>query len=117
MENLQTILDNLVKKKNLYKIDQTHPDPILVAKQYKEEKISLICALFAYGKASLIVTFLKKIDFNILNESDLEIKKYFQNFKYRFQTSEDIAQFFITLKRIDNLEQLFLKGYINSTLK
>ena len=111
MDNLKNLLENEIKQKDFYKVNNNNPDPILIAKQYKEEKISLICSLFAYGKASLIVKFLQKIDFNILNESDSEIKKYFQNFKYRFQTSEDIAQFFITLKRIDNLEELFLKGY------
>ena len=111
MDNLKNLLENEIKQKDFYKVNNDNPDPILIAKQYKEEKISLICSLFAYGKASLIVKFLQKIDFNILNESDSEIKKYFQNFKYRFQTSEDIAQFFITLKRIDNLEELFLKGY------
>jgi len=109
--DIKTLLEEEVKNKAYYKVSEENPDPILIAREYKDEKISLICSLFAYGKASLIVKFLKKIDFDILNESDEEIKKYFKNYKYRFQTSQDIAEFFITLKRVENLEEIFLKGY------
>ncbi|MEJ5168613.1 MAG: TIGR02757 family protein, partial [Arcobacteraceae bacterium] len=31
------------------------PDPLLIAKKYQDEYISLVCASFAYGKASKIV--------------------------------------------------------------
>jgi uncharacterized protein (TIGR02757 family) len=109
--DIKNLLENEVKNKSYYEVSEKNPDPILIAREYKDEKISLICSLFAYGKASLIVKFLKKINFEILNESNEKIKKYFKNFKYRFQTNEDIAEFFITLKRIENLEELFLKGY------
>jgi len=109
--NIKNLLENEIKNKKYYEVSAENPDPILVAQKYKDEKISLICSLFAYGKASLIVKFLKKIDFDILKESDKEIKKYFKGYKYRFQTNLDIAEFFITLKRVDNLEELFLKGY------
>jgi uncharacterized protein (TIGR02757 family) len=109
--NIKNLLEKEIKNKNYYEVSEENPDPILIAGKYKDEKISLICSLFAYGKATLIVKFLKTIDFNILNEDDEEIKKYFKNYKYRFQTSQDIAQFFITLKRVDNLEELFLEGY------
>ncbi len=109
--DIKNLLENEVKNRTYYEVSEENPDPILIAQKYKDEKISLICSLFAYGKASLIVKFLKKIDFDILNETDEEIIKYFKDFKYRFQTNEDIAQFFITLKRVDSLEELFLKGY------
>jgi len=109
--NIKNLLENEIKNKKYYEVSAENPDPILVAQKYKDEKISLICSLFAYGKASLIVKFLKKIDFDILKESDKEIKKYFKEYKYRFQTNLDIAEFFITLKRVDSLEELFLKGY------
>jgi uncharacterized protein (TIGR02757 family) len=109
--DIKNLLENEIKNRNYYEVSEENPDPILIARKYKDEKISLICSLFAYGKASLIVKFLKKINFKILEESDEEIRKYFKDYKYRFQTNEDIVQFFITLKRVDNLEELFLKGY------
>jgi len=109
--NIKNLLEKEIKNKNYYEVSEENPDPILIARKYKDEKTALICSLFAYGKATLIVKFLKTIDFDILKENDEEIKKYFKNYKYRFQTSEDIAQFFITLKRVDSLEELFLKGY------
>jgi len=109
--NIKNLLEKEIKNKSYYEVSEENPDPILIAQKYKDEKISLICSLFAYGKASLIVKFLKTINFDILNENDEEIKRYFKNYKYRFQTSEDIAQFFITLKRVDSLEELFLEGY------
>ena len=61
------------------------------------EFIALICALFAYGNAGAIVKFLKKLDFNLLNKSDEEIRQI--NHKYRFQNERDVAEIFITLKR------------------
>jgi len=109
--DIKTLLEKEIKNKSYYEVSEKNPDPILIAKKYKNEKISLICSLFAYGKASLIVKFLQKIDFDILKESDEEIKKYFKDYKYRFQNSRDIAEFFITLKRVESLEELFLKGY------
>jgi len=102
------------KKKNYFKVDETNPDPILIAREKKDPIISLSCSLFAYGKASLIVKFLRSIDFEILNCSEEEISNYFKTFYYRFQNSEDVKQFFITLKRLKNsysLEELFLEGY------
>jgi len=112
--NIQELLENEITKKNYYEVNDNNPDPILIARDKKDEYISLACALFAYGKASLIVKFLKSIDFNILNENEVNIEKYFSNFYYRFQNIEDVKQFFITLKRLkneDSLENLFLKGY------
>ena len=106
---VKRLLEDAVKKE-YYEVNENNPDPILVAKRYKDEKISLICALFAYGKASLIVKFLESIDFEILNESEEEIKKYINHY-YRFQSIEDVKQFFITIKRAKNLEEVFLQGY------
>ncbi len=106
-----TLLNDALKNKNYYTINKTNPDPILVAKQYKDTKISLICSLFAYGKASMIVRFLEKIDFAILEESEQEIRKYLQDYYYRFQNNKDVAEFFVTLKRAEGIEDVFLDGY------
>jgi len=99
-----------IASKSYYKVGKNNPDPIMIAQKYKDEKISLICSLFAYGKASLIVKFLESIDFEILNESEYEIKKYLNHY-YRFQNKEDVKQFFITIKRSNNIEEIFLEGY------
>jgi uncharacterized protein (TIGR02757 family) len=86
----------------------------MIAKRYNDESISLICALFAYGNAKLIVKFLNSLDFSLLEESDKKIQNVLSSHYYRFQKSEDISQFFITLKRAReafSLEEKFLEGY------
>ncbi|HIP29900.1 MAG TPA: DUF2400 family protein, partial [Sulfurospirillum arcachonense] len=62
------------------------PDPLVVAKKYNDEYIALICALFAYGNAKLIVKFLSSLDFSLLdNQQDISMKHY-----YRFQSNQDV---------------------------
>ncbi len=94
-------------------------DPLQVAKPYNDEFIALICALFAYGSAKQIVKFLNSLDFDLLDKEEDVIKKSLSKHIYRFQTSEDIIQFFITLKKTKaktSLEDIFLKGYGKSSL-
>lgn len=89
-------------------------DPIIVAKRHNDPTIALICALFAYGNVKQIVKFLDSLNFNLLNVSDEEIQEALKNHYYRFQKSEDIAAFFIALKRLNNqttLEAIFKEGY------
>ena len=114
--NLKELLEKEVNSRN--KKDElcpdNRPDPLIIAKKYNDEYISLICALFAYGKASFIIKFLSTLDFDLLNKSEEEIKEKLQNHYYRFQTSDDIVAFFIALKRLkenSSLNELFLKGY------
>lgn len=74
----------------------------------------MICALFAYGNAKLIVKFLDSLDFSLLNSSDDVITKELKGFYYRFQKEIDVSEFFITIKRlkdIDTLENIFYQGY------
>jgi uncharacterized protein (TIGR02757 family) len=108
-------LDLEVQKRDSYsEISEEKPDPMLVARIYKDEYISLICALFAYGNARLIVKFLQSLDFDLLDADDDKIKKGLAKYYYRFQNSDDVSQFFITLKRLKNeisLQELFLEGY------
>ncbi|NPA03576.1 MAG: TIGR02757 family protein [Epsilonproteobacteria bacterium] len=86
------------------------PDPIWVAREFKDEKVALTAALFAYGNAKRIVKFLKGLDFKLLLEgSEKEILK--TTAYYRFQKPLDVANFFITLKRATSLKEIFLKGY------
>jgi uncharacterized protein (TIGR02757 family) len=111
-DKLDTEVNNRNKKEEL--CIENRPDPLIIAKRYNDEYISLICALFAYGKASLIVKFLDSLDFNLLDKSEEEIKEKLQNYYYRFQTTKDVIAFFIALKRLkekSTLNELFLNGY------
>jgi uncharacterized protein (TIGR02757 family) len=70
--------------------------------------------LFAYGNAKQIVKFLSSLDFSLLNESEDKIKSALKNHYYRFQNSQDVIEFFITLKRMKNeksMQEFFYEGY------
>ena len=112
---LKERLDSEVAKRNdCEELTTSKPDPIMIAKRHKDETVSLICALFAYGNAGLIVKFLDSLDFGLLEESDKNIQKALSLHYYRFQKSEDVAQFFITLKRAKasfSLQEKFYEGY------
>ncbi|MCH9814177.1 MAG: DUF2400 domain-containing protein, partial [Epsilonproteobacteria bacterium] len=112
---LQQRLDAEVAKRDYAcEISPANPDPMLIARIYQDEMISLICALFAYGNARLIVKFLESFDFELLTMSDEKITRALQKHYYRFQNAQDITVFFITLKRFKEectLEEVFLQGY------
>jgi uncharacterized protein (TIGR02757 family) len=112
---IKHMLDKEVLKRNTFKeINSEKPDPMLVARIYKDEVISLVCALFAYGNAKQIVKFLSSLDFDLLSVEDQKIKNTLSKHYYRFQNAHDVAAFFITLKRLKNqtsLEDSFLQGY------
>ena len=134
MQKLKATLDEFVREKNTAQGLFTAPDPLQVAKiwiqnqakseNYKNSRresqnsefVCLLCALFAYGNAKNIVNFLKKLDFSLLNESESTINSSLARLKlkYRFQNTADIAQIFITLRRLKqetSLESIFCKGY------
>jgi len=99
---------------NNEELSDEKPDPLLVARKYRRDDIALICALFAYGNARLIVKFLNSLNFSLLNEDDEIVKKELSNHYYRFQKSEDIIAIFIALKRlrdVESLEDIFTKAY------
>ena len=112
---MKLLLDKEVQNRNsLDELNDDKPDPLMIAKKYNDEYISLICALFAYGNAGQIVKLLKSFDFNILNQSEDTIKQSLQNHYYRFQNTTDIITFFIAIKRLKeqtSLEDIFLCGY------
>jgi len=109
------LLDSeVIKRNDIHELSLDKPDPIMIAKRYNDETISLICALFAYGNARLIVKFLDSLDFSLLEESDKKIKDALSSHYYRFQKSGDVVAFFITLKRAKeafSLEEKFVEGY------
>lgn len=117
-KEIKELLDIEVSFRNCAnELSEEKPDPLFVAKKYNDEYISLVCALFAYGKASLIMKFLQSLDFSILDKNEDEIKDFLTGFYYRFQSTQDIQEFFIALSRLKKtttLNELFLKAYNNS---
>lgn len=104
----------LLQRNTVEELSYERPDPLFVARKYKDESIALICALFGYGNARLIVKFLESLDFGLLDESEETIIKAFVSHYYRFQKSEDVTALFIALKRLkesDTLEEVFFSGY------
>ena len=115
MYDIKKLLDNEIRKRDRFdELIPKRPDPLMVAKKYNNEYISLICALFAYGNAHQIVKFLSDLDFSMLDKSEKFIKNNFGNHYYRFQSKEDVLEFFITISRMKNkysLEDIFFNGY------
>ena len=107
LSEIKTLLDHEVKARNhSAELSFDKPDPLLVAAQYQDESIALICALFGYGNAGLIVQFLQSLDFSLLDCSEEEIRKALSSHYYRFQKSEDVAALFIALTRLVRREIL-----------
>ena len=115
LKKIKILLDKEVEaRNNSAEISLDKPDPLLIASHYNDETIALICALFAYGNARLIVKFLQSLDFSLLEASDEMIKKTLSSHYYRFQNAEDVATLFIALKRlkeIEGIENIFYEGY------
>ena len=113
MSELKSLLDAHVLSKNTNSGLFDAPDPLQVATKFKEPNIALICALFAYGNAKMIVKFLNSLDFSLLDESEQNIKKNLSNFKYRFQNENDVKEIFITLSRLKkecDIEEILRQG-------
>ncbi len=114
-KKLKEMLDREVEERNnLKELSYAKPDPLLIASRYRDESIALICALFGYGNAKLIVKFLDSLDFSLLDQSEDEITQALDGHYYRFQKSEDTSTLFIALKRlreVDSIENIFYTGY------
>lgn len=115
LSEVKALLDTEVKaRNNSSELSFDKPDPLFVASQYQDESIALICALFGYGNAGLIVQFLQSLDFSLLDSSEEHIRKTLSSHYYRFQKSEDVAALFIALKRLrdeESIEDIFYAGY------
>ncbi|RXJ69295.1 TIGR02757 family protein [Halarcobacter ebronensis] len=112
---IKELLDKEIALRNSdFELSYEKPDPLLVAKRYEDEYIILLCALFAYGKASLIVKLLDNFDFSLLRQSEEKIDKELDRFYYRFQNNQDIKTIFKTFRRMkqeNSLNEIFLKAY------
>ena len=88
-------------------------DPLQVACGLDDARAVLLCALFGYGNARNIVKFLRSLDFSLLDCDEVTIRKRLSNRYYRFQTTEDVIQIFLMLRRLEQgeMKETFLKGY------
>ena len=115
--DIKELLECEAAKRNRYdEVNEKRLDPVIVAREYEDEFVALVCALFAYGNVASIVKFLRSLDFSLLDASKADIKEALSNHYYRFQNSEDIIALFIALARIkkaDSLNDIFLQGYKN----
>jgi uncharacterized protein (TIGR02757 family) len=114
-KDLENFLNSEVEKRSsLCELSAEKPDPLMIARAEMCEYRALVCALFAYGNARAIVGFLSKLDFSLLDLRPDEITERVSPCVYRFQTHNDIMNFFIALakmKRSHKLEEIFLQGY------
>jgi len=115
LKNIKELLDKeIINRDTKYELTYDKPDPLMVAKRFNDEYIALICALFAYGNAKLIVKFLDSLDFSLLEQSEDKIKKELKSFYYRFQKPQDVIDIFLTIKRLkelDSIENIVYSGY------
>ena len=103
------LLNKAYKDFNTYDaISCEFPDPLGVARIYKDERVALFCALFSYGNARAIVKFLQSCDLESLKNRE---KKEVTKKPYRFQKIEEIQAFFEVLCEIESLKEIFLQGY------
>lgn len=112
---LHTLLEKAMNERNcVQEISYQKLDPLWVASRYREEFSALVCALFAYGNVRSMVAFLERLNFSLLECDEEIIRTQLTLEYYRFQTSRDIQEFFITLSRLkkkSTLEALFMQGY------
>ncbi len=112
---IKDILEREATKRNDFaELSYDRPDPLLVASRYQDPSIALICALFGYGNAGLIVKFLETLDFSLLESREERITDALSRHYYRFQKSADVTALFIALRRlkqIDTLKNIFYEGY------
>jgi len=90
------------------------PDPLMIARRRKEQHHALTCALFAYGSAKAIVAFLSSLDTELIGLEEERLRNALQGKYYRFQNTEDIVQWFVTLGKLKasgGAEEAFLKNY------
>jgi len=115
LEEVKMTLEEEVKyRENVEELSYNSPDPLMIARKYRDEYISLICALFAYGRASSIVKFLDSLDFTLIDDDEVTIERRLKGNYYRFQNSKDIMAMFKTIRRIkqkDSIEDIIMKGY------
>ncbi len=121
MRDIRAYLDAEVEARNCSdELCNERPDPLMVARTSMDQHHALTCALFAYGSAKAIVAFLSSLDHDLIDSDEKRLRHRLEGKYYRFQNSEDIVQWFMTLqalKRAGGAEQIFMMGYSEGLLK
>jgi len=115
MKQLKERLDAEVAFRNCSaELSIKKPDPLMIARDFGDECNALTCALFAYGNVRAIVGFLRSLDEGLIDLEEEAIVQKVEGKYYRFQNTDDIAQWFITLRRLKlngGVEEAFREGY------
>jgi uncharacterized protein (TIGR02757 family) len=93
---------------------EARPDPLMVARRSRNELHALTCALFAYGNVKAIVSFLSSLDQELIDADEANLRRRLEGKYYRFQSNEDIVQWFMTLRALKaagGAENVFMDGY------
>lgn len=114
MKEIQAYLDAEVEARNCEgELCIERPDPLMIARRTMDQHHALTCALFAYGSAKAIVSFLATLDINLIDDEQ-SLRSRLEGKYYRFQSSEDIIQWFYTLGRLRDIggaQSVFMRGY------
>jgi len=120
LRDIRAYLDAEVEARNCSdELCEERPDPLMVARCTRDQHHALTCALFAYGNVKAIVAFLSSLDSDLIDADEAHLRCRLEGKYYRFQSTEDIVQWFITLKALKTLggaEQIFLEGYVRDGL-
>lgn len=115
MKEIEAYLNAQVDARNsAEELCAERPDPLMIARKHGDEHHALTCALFAYGSAKAIVAFVDSLDPRWIDADEEYLREQLEGKYYRFQSSEDIIQWFITLrslKAMGGIETLFMQGY------
>jgi len=127
MNSHKLILEGIYQKYN--KRDLVSPDPLQFLYDYDHiedrEIVGIIASSLAYGRVQQILKSITVI-LEIVGDSPVDFlrscslndfRKYFEGFKHRFTTAEDMALLFDAMKSVtvefSSLEEAFMTGYSN----
>lgn len=115
MRDIQAYLDAEVEARNSSdELCLERPDPLMVARTSMDQHHALTCALFAYGNVKAIVSFVSSLEPDLCDVDEQELRQRVEGKYYRFQSGEDIVQWFLTLnalKHSGGAETIFKQGY------
>lgn len=118
-QELQQLLDTQYSLFNAKKYLHSHPDPLQVAYAHRDfkyfDELCLICALYSYGNAHMIVKNLCSIPFYcLLDIGDIQNMPLESFPYYRFQTREDTKNCLLIISdfiKRGGIKALFLETY------
>jgi uncharacterized protein (TIGR02757 family) len=120
LDAIKTLLEREAALRNrTEELCDERPDPLMIARPHKDQHHALTCALFAYGNAKAIVSFLSSLDPGVTDGEEEEIRRALEGKYYRFQNTEDVVQWHITLQRLiraGGAENVYIIGYQNGGL-